>query len=155
MITNYLLALAAGSLLLFGGCKKDEATPQDCSTLAVATTDVMGWMASPYCFATPVANVSLTQSYVVNSASELQALNHCAVVPTIDFARYTLLIGKTKTAACSSVKAQQVTRSCAQYTYKIELAAGLCQASTEVLYYTLVPKLAAEANVVFDVVPPK
>jgi hypothetical protein len=52
----------------------------------------------------------------------LQALNHCASVPNIDFARYILLIGKTKTAACSGVKAQLVTRSCTQYTYKVQLA---------------------------------
>jgi hypothetical protein len=147
MKINYLLGLAAGGLLLLGSCKKAA----DCPVLAVTTTDVTGWSASAYCFATPIADIGQAQTYIINSASELQALNHCAVVPTIDFARYTLLIGKTKTAACSSVKAQQVTSSCGKYTYKVALSAGLCQAVSEVLYYTLVPKLAASAQVVFDV----
>ncbi|RZK98194.1 MAG: hypothetical protein EOO62_26860 [Hymenobacter sp.] len=154
MMNNYLLTLAAGSLLLLGSCSKEEVLPQGCPIQEVPTTAITGWDASPYCFATPVADMSLTQSYVVNSASELQAFNHCSSVPNIDFARYTLLIGKTKTAACSSVKTQLVTRSCIQYTYKVELAAGLCQASTEVLYYALVPKVADGEKVVFEVVPP-
>lgn len=147
-----LLALAAGGLLL-AGCK-DDLPQEDCPVLAVATTEVAGWEASPYCFATPVAGGQY-QTYVINSAAELQALNHCTTTPTIDFARYTLLAGKTKTAACSSVKTQRVVRSCAHYTFEVELAAGACQASTEVLYYTLVPKLAAGEQVAISVTLPR
>ena len=151
MKTTYFLSLAAGSLLLLGSCKKEESCPAQ----AVATTGVAGWDASAYCFATPIANIGQAQTYVINSASELAALNHCQVVPTIDFARYTLLVGKTKTAACSSVAAQRVTRGCARYTYQVELTAGVCQAVSEVLYYTLVPKLAAGETVAFEVAPPR
>lgn len=154
MTINYLLTLATGSFLLLSSCQREDVLPEGCPIQDVPTTAITGWDVSPYCFATPVTNVSLTQSYVVNSAGELQVLNHCASVPDIDFTRYTLLIGKTKTAACSNVKAQLVTRSCAQYIYRVELAAGLCQATTEVIYYTLVPKIAAADKVVFDVVLP-
>jgi len=153
MKMKQLLALAAGTLLLLNSCKKDEAAQEDCPVLAVDTMAVTGWDASPYCFATPVDGGKY-QTYVINSAAELQALNHCTTAPTIDFARYTLLIGKTKTAACSSVKTQRVVRSCARYTFEVALAAGACQASTEVLYYTLVPKLAAGEQVTFDVTLP-
>jgi hypothetical protein len=148
-----LLALAAGSLLLLNSCK-ENATPEDCAVLPVATADVTDWDANPYCLATPVAGGQY-QTYVINSAAELQALNHCNTAPTIDFARYTLLAGKTKTAACSSVKTQRVVRSCAQYTFEVALAAGACQASTEVLYYTLVPKLAAGEQVAFNITLPR
>jgi hypothetical protein len=147
-----LLALVTG-LLLLNSCKEDDA-PQDCPVLTVATTEVTGWDASPYCFATPVAGGQY-QTYVINSAAELQALNHCTTTPTIDFARYTLLAGKTKTAACSSVKTQRVVRRCAQYTFEVELVAGACQASTEVLYYTLVPKLGAGEQVAISVALPR
>jgi hypothetical protein len=152
MKMKQLLALATG-LLLLNSCKEDDA-PQDCPVLTVATTEVTGWDASPYCFATPVAGGQY-QTYVINSAAELQALNHCTTTPTIDFARYTLLAGKTKTAACSSVKTQRVVRSCAQYTFEVELAAGACQASTEVLYYALVPKLGASEQVTISVTLPR
>jgi hypothetical protein len=152
MKMKQLLALATG-LLLLGSCKEDDA-PQDCPVLAVATTEVAGWQASPYCFATPVEGGQY-QTYVINSAAELQVLNHCTTMPTIDFARYTLLAGKTRTAACSSVKTQRVVRNCAKYTFEVELAAGLCQASTEVLYYTLVPKLTAGEQVAISVTLPR
>lgn len=153
MSMKQLLVLAASSLLLLNGCQKHDLPPDDCTAQSVETTEVAGWNASPYCVATPVA-VGQYQTYIINSAAELQALNHCTTTPSIDFARYTLLVGKTKTPACSFVKTQQVVRSCAQYTYKVTLAAGLCQASTEVLYYTLVPKLAAGAQVTFTVALP-
>jgi len=153
MKLSRVLTLGMGTLLALGSCQKTAAPPADCSTQAVETTDPSGWAASPYCFATPVA-VGQYQTYVINSAAELQALNHCASPPTIDFARYTLLVGKTKTAACSNVKTQEVVRSCDRYTYRVVLAAGACQASTEVLYYTLVPKLAAGAQVTSEVTLP-
>ena len=148
-----LLLLAPGALLLLSSCQKEDLPQADCTAQAVETTAVTGWDASPYCFATTVEGGKY-QAYVINSATELQALNHCTTTPAIDFARYTLLVGKTKTAACSSVKMQQVVRSCAQYTVQVTLAAGACQASTEVLYYTLVPKLAADAQVSFEVALP-
>lgn len=147
-----LLPLAAGTLLLLNSCKKEDVQT-DCAAQTVETTAVTGWDASPYCFATPVEGGQY-QTYVINSAAELQALNHCTTTPTIDFARYTLLAGKTKTAACSSVKTQRVVRRCAQYTFEVELVAGACQASTEVLYYTLVPKLAAGEPVTISVTLP-
>jgi len=148
-----LLALAAAGLLLLAGCK-DDLPQEDCPVANVETASATGWDASPYCFATPVEGGQY-QTYVVNSAAELQALNHCTTAPTIDFARYTLLAGKTKTAACSSVKTQRVVRRCAQYTFEVELVAGACQASTEVLYYTLVPKLAAGEQVTIKVALPR
>jgi hypothetical protein len=148
-----LLPLAASILLLLSGCQQEDLPQEACTAQPVETTAVAGWDASPYCFATPVEGGKY-QAYVINSATELQALNHCTTTPAIDFARYTLLVGKTRTAACSVVKSQQVTRSCAQYTVQVTLAAGLCQASTEVLYYTLVPKLAAGAQVAFEVALP-
>jgi hypothetical protein len=154
MKLNQLFALAVGGLLLLNSCKKEDAVQEDCPVLPVEAIDLVGWDASPYCFATPVAGGQY-QTYVINSAAELQTLNHCTTAPTIDFARYTLLIGKTKTAACSSVKTQRVMRRCAQYTFEVELAAGLCQASTEVLYYTLVPKLAAGEQVTISVTLPR
>ena len=148
-----LLALAASGLLLLTGCK-DDAAVADCPVLDVETASVTGWDASPYCFASPVEGAQY-QTYVVNSAAELQALNHCTTTPTIDFARYTLLAGKTKTAACSFVKTQRVVRRCATYTFEVELGAAPCQASTEVLYYTLVPKLAAGEQVTISVTLPR
>lgn len=154
MKTKRLLVLAAGALLLLNSCKKEDLPQDACPVLAVAAAAVTGWEASPYCFATPVAGGQY-QTYVINSAAELQALNHCTTTPTIDFARYTLLAGKTKTAACSSVESQRVVRSCAQYTFEVVLAAGACQASTEVLYYTLVPKLAAGEQVTISVTLPR
>jgi hypothetical protein len=153
MKIKQLLALAASTLLLTS-CKKADSPPESCAVSVVETAAVTGWDASPYCFATPVAGGQY-QTYVINSAAELQALNHCTTTPTIDFDRYTLLAGKTKTAACSSVKTQRVVRRCAQYTFEVVLAAGLCQASTEVLYYTLVPKLAAGEQVTSSVTLPR
>lgn len=149
----HVLTLGLGTLLALGSCQKTAAPPTDCTAQAVETTSLSGWAASPYCFATPVA-VGQYQTYVINSVAELQALNSCAATPTIDFARYTLLAGKTKTAACSNVKTQEVVRSCDRYTYRVALSAGLCQAATEVLYYTLVPKLAAGAQVTAEVTLP-
>jgi hypothetical protein len=153
MRMKQILALATSTLLLLNSCKKEEA-PTDCAEQAVETTAVAGWDASPYCFALPVDGGQY-QTYVINSAAEWQVLNHCTTVPTVDFARYTLLVGKTRTAACSSVKTQRVVRRCAQYTFEVALAAGACQASTEVLYYTLVPKLAADAQVAISVTLPR
>jgi poly(3-hydroxybutyrate) depolymerase len=101
MKTKPLLALAAGQLL--SSCKEVTA-PEDCAVLEVAATPITGWDGNPYCFATPVASGQY-QTCVINSAAEWQALNHCTTTPTIDFGCYTLLAGKTKTAACSSVQA--------------------------------------------------
>ena len=148
-----MLLLAPGALLLLSSYQKEDLPQADCTTQAVETTAVTCWNTRTYCFVTPVEGGKY-QAYVINSATELQALNHCTTTPAIDFARYTLLVVKTKTAECRSVKTQQVVRSCAQYTVQVTLAAGACQASTEVLYYTLVPRLAAGAQVAFEVTLP-
>lgn len=148
-----LLSLAAVSTLAMSfSCRKEEEPP--CPEGEVTTTAVAGWSYSPYCFATPIGN-GPAQSYVINSDADLQALNHCTTAPTIDFNRYTLLAGKTQLPYCGSVGSQQVTRVCgAGYTYHVKLAAGLCQASTEVMYCVLVPKLPAGTAVAFDVMRP-
>ncbi|MGI4867182.1 MAG: hypothetical protein ACRYFZ_24910 [Janthinobacterium lividum] len=147
----HLLSLAAmGVLATSLSCQRaNDETP--CPEGDVTPVPLTGWNYSPYCFATPVAG-GQAQTYVINSQADLQALNHCITAPTIDFNRYTLLAGKTKTASCSSVDSQQITQTCATgYTYHVQLAAGLCQASTEVMYCVLVPKIPMGTAVVFDV----
>ncbi|RZL04598.1 MAG: hypothetical protein EOO62_20895 [Hymenobacter sp.] len=150
MSTLRLLSLAAMSMLVASfSCKKTDETP--CPEGPVTFVLPANWNYSPYCFATPVAGAQ-AQTYVINSDVELQALNHCNTSPVIDFSRYTLLAGKTKTASCSSVESQQVTQACATgYTYHVKLVAGLCQASTEVMYCVLVPKIPVGTAVAFDV----
>lgn len=150
MNTPRLLVLAAiGALATSFSCKQTDEAP--CPEGPVTVLPLTNWNYSPYCFATPVVGAQ-AQTYVINSAADLQALNHCTTAPTIDFSRYTLLAGKTKTASCSSVASQQLTQTCATgYTYRVKLAAGLCQASTEVMYCVLVPKIPAGTAVVFDV----
>jgi hypothetical protein len=69
MMTNYSLTLPISSLLLLGSCKRQEASPEGCPMQDALTTGIIEWDVSSYCFATPVANVSLPQFYVVNSAS--------------------------------------------------------------------------------------
>jgi hypothetical protein len=148
-----LLSLATVSLLIMNfRCHTENELP--CPEGPVNTTAVTNWSYSPYCFATPIGN-GPAQTYIINSDADLQALNHCQTAPTIDFNRYTLLAGKTKLPYCGSVDSQQVTQTCGQgYTYHVKLAAGMCQASTEVMYCVLVPKIAAGTSVAFDVQQP-
>ncbi|RZL08516.1 MAG: hypothetical protein EOO62_15170 [Hymenobacter sp.] len=154
MNAPHLLALATIGLLSTNfSCKQTDETP--CPEGPVTLLPLTNWNYSPYCFATPVVGAQ-AQTYVINSVADLQALNHCTTAPTIDFSHYTLLAGKTKTAACSSVDSQQVIQTCANgystgFTYRVKLAAGACQASTEVMYCVLVPKIPAGTAVVFDV----
>jgi hypothetical protein len=73
-------------------------------------------------------------------------------IPTIDFSRYTLLIGEKKTAQLPIVVGQRVA-GCPDgtYTYSVEINKGMAAVGGQVSYAVLVPKLPATASVVFDV----
>ena len=89
--------------------------------------------------------------YVINSAAEYRAAFDCGDVPALDFGAYTLLVGKSVTANCSSLKSQHVKQACANYQYSVKLREGLCTAVTQVTYHALIPKIAAGARVSLDV----
>ena len=75
--------------------------------------------------------------------------------PALDFTSHTLLAGKTKTASCSHVLAQQVVQACTGYTYTIKLEVAAGQNNSSVSYYVVVPKIPAAAPVAFNVqLPP-
>lgn len=144
------MGLAALSMLaMSNSCKKEEAGPVPCAaTSNVETTQIAGLNAY---IAEPIPNAGQSLEYVVNSAEDYQALFAGATPPPVDFGAYTLLAGKTRTASCSHLLAQQVAHTCTGYTYTVRLEAGLCAAATNVAYYVLVPKLPAGASVTFDV----
>lgn len=144
-----LLALAATSLLAMSNtCKKDENIRPCPAATDVAIVQIAGLNA---CITEPIPNVGQSYEYIVNSAADYQALFACTTPPAVDFTTHTLLAGKTKTASCSHVLSQQLTQTCTGYTYQVKLEAGLCQAVTNVVYYTLVPKIPSGAKVDFDV----
>lgn len=149
----HLLALAAGSLLVMSNsCKKEEDVLPCPSFLAVETAQVPGLKAH---ITEPIPNAGQSYHYLVNSAGEYQELFNCAPPALVDFTTHTLLAGKTKTAGCSHVLAQQVAQTCAGYTYTVKLEADDCQKVTNVVYYVVVPKISSTAKVEFDVqLPP-
>lgn len=151
MKPTQLLALSALSLLAMShSCKKEAETT--CPAQTIDTTTVTGWDYNTACFGPAYAGQA--QTYVINSVAELQALNKCATAPTIDFTRYTLLVGKSATSACSFVQSQRFTQqTCDAYTYQVKIADAPCQKPNELIYCVLVPKLPAGAQVTFDVQP--
>lgn len=73
-------------------------------------------------------------------------------LPTIDFSRYTLLIGERRTSQPAPVLGQRVI-GCPDgtYTYSVELGKGMVAALDFASYGVLVPKIPATASVDFDV----
>lgn len=149
----HVLALVASSLLTMSNSCKKEDDAQPCPGASVVkTAQVPGLTA---CITEPIPNVGQSNYYLVNSAAEYRELFACTPPPTVDFAAHTLLAGKTRLATCGHVAAQEVTQTCTGYTYTVKLAAGACQAITNVMYYVLVPKIPSSAQVEVDVqLPP-
>ena len=144
MFLRHALPLVALSLLLMSNsCKKeDDVVP--CNAAADLTaTQLPGFVAR---IAEPVPNVGESNAYVVRSAAEYQAL-FGGPLPPVDFAAYTLLAGKTRTAGCSYVQAQHVAQTCTGYAYTVQLAADAGAIVSNVVYYVLVPRLPAAAQV--------
>lgn len=158
MQLRQLLALASLSFLaMSNSCKKDDDVVP-CNALADVTTfQVTGLTAR---ITEPVPQVGQTNEYVINSAAEYRALFVGKKLPPVDFTAYTLLAGKTRTATPSHVVSQQVTQTCAGYTYAVKLAPSVAAAgaaapaAANVVYYVLVPRLAPGAQVKFAVEMP-
>jgi hypothetical protein len=98
-----------------------------------------------------VPNVGQTNEYIINSATEYRELFLGKKLPAIDFTTHTLLVGKTRTASSYHLLGQQVVQTCAGYTYAVQLAPDAAATATSVVYYVLIPKLPATAQVTFDV----
>jgi hypothetical protein len=143
-----LLALAALSLLaMSNSCKKEDMAP--CNAAAdVTLTPLAGLRAS---ISEPVPYVGQTNEYVINSAAEYHELFGTKKLPPVDFARHTLLAGKTRTASSYHLLAQQVVQTCTGFTYAVQLAPDAAPKVASVVYFVLVPKLPAAAKVAFEV----
>lgn len=144
-----LLTLVVGSLLAMNNSCKKEDDAQPCPAFAVVeTAQIPGLKAR---ITEPIPNVGESNQYTVNSASEYRELFDCSPPPTLDFAKHTLLAGKTKMLGNSHVLTQQVVQTCAGYTYTVQLAPGADPKPGSVVYYVLIPKIALTAKVDFDV----
>lgn len=154
MQLRQLLALASLSFLaMSNSCKKDDDVVPCNASADVTTFQVTGLTAR---ITEPVPQVGQTNEYVINSAAEYRALFAGKKLPPVDFTTYTLLAGKTRTAAPSHVVSQQVAQTCAGYTYAVRLAPNVAERATasaaaNVVYYVLVPRLAPGAQVEFAV----
>ncbi|MDJ0366098.1 hypothetical protein QMK33_13120 [Hymenobacter sp. H14-R3] len=133
-------------------CKKEDDVVPCNASADVTTCQITGLTAR---ITEPVPTVGQTNDYVINSAAEYRALFAGKKLPAVDFATYTLLAGKTRTASASHVASQQVLQTCAGYTYAVKLAADASPAAANVVYYVLVPKLSLGSQVRFAVeLPP-
>jgi hypothetical protein len=155
MHLRQLLALASLSFLaMSNSCKKDDDVVPCNASADVTTFQVTGLTAR---ITEPVPQVGQTNEYVINSAAEYRALFAGKKLPPVDFTAYTLLAGKTRTATPSHVVSQQVSQTCAGYTYAVKLApnatVGIAAPATaaNVVYYVLVPRLAPATLVEFAV----
>ena len=148
-----LLALAAISLVAMSNSCKKEEDARPCPTAAeVATAQIPGLTA---CIAEPIPYIGQSNEYVINSVADYRALFDCGTPPAVDFTTHTLLAGKTRTASCSHVLSQQVVQTCTGYVYRVKLEAGTCDAVSNVVYYTLLPKIPSTAKVEFEVQLPQ
>jgi hypothetical protein len=153
MQLRQLLALASLSFLaMSNSCKKDDDVVPCNASADVTTFQVTGLTAR---ITEPVPQVGQTNEYIINSAAEYRALFAGKKLPPVDFTAYTLLAGKTRTATPSHVVSQQVSQTCAGYTYAVKLAPNAAASATapaaNVVYYVLVPRLAPGARVEFAV----
>jgi hypothetical protein len=155
MHLRQLLALASLSFLaMSNSCKKDDDVVPCNASADVTTFQVTGLTAR---ITEPVPQVGQTNEYVINSAAEYRALFAGKKLPPVDFTAYTLLAGKTRTPTPSHVVSQQVSQTCAGYTYAVKLApkatVSIAAPATaaNVVYYVLVPRLAPATLVEFAV----
>lgn len=148
-----LLLLVVGSVLAMNNsCKKEDDTVPCPGPITIETAQVPGLKAR---ITEPIPNVGQSNQYIVNSIGEYRELFDCAPPSMVDFATHTLLAGKTKTATGSHVVTQEVMQTCTGYTYTVKLEAATSQKAASVVYYVVVPKIQATANVDFDVqLPP-
>lgn len=151
MKTVRTLAFAVLSVLSMStSCEKqDREQPGPCSAGPVPIIETPGLTTD--CRRGSLANIGDAEQYVINSAAEYRAAFSCAPEPAVDFSKYTLLAGKTKTSTGRYIASQAVTAACPGYVYTVKLGPGLTQALTEVGYYAVVPKIPAGAPVRFDV----
>jgi hypothetical protein len=148
MNIRQLLALVSLSLLaMSNSCKKEDVVPCNASA-DVTMTPLAGLKAT---INEPVPYVGQTNEYVINSATEYQELFVGKKLPAIDFSTHTLLAGKTRTASSYHLLTQQVVQTCTGYTYAVQLAPDAAPTAASLVYYVLIPKLPATANVTFNV----
>lgn len=151
MNIRQLLALASLSLLtMSNSCKKDDDVVPCNASADVTTTQLAGFKAS---ITEPVPNVGQTNEYLISSVEEYRQVFAGKHLPPVDFTRYTLLAGKTRTGSSYRLLAQQVQQTCTGYTYAVQLAPCPAAAATaaSVVYYVLLPKLPPAAKVAFEV----
>lgn len=154
MKTLPLLAFVSISLLaMSNSCRKDNGTTDEvCPSTTIAIAPLPGLAAfSPACFGGALTNIGESKQYTINSASDYAAMFSCTPAPAIDFSINTLLVGKTKTASGRFVAAQQVQLTCSGYKYSVTLGDGVTTAVTETVYYVLIPKIPAGAQVTFEI----
>ena len=147
-----LTCLGIGLLTLGSSCEKkaQEANPAPCSAAEIIPVPVPSWTLHPYCLTEPLSNSGQSTRYVIRSAAEYSAVTACSP-PGLDYGQVSLLLGKSRTAYTSRVVSQRVTRTCTGVKYAINLENGPGTALSEVTYYAVVPRLASDATVEFDV----
>jgi hypothetical protein len=105
------------------------------------------------------------RAYIINSAARLEEVLFCGntnemtdcdflVNQNIDFAKYSLLIGKKRlTAIQGQLISQSVSKACHEneITYTVRIKEGGYTAMSYFNFGVLVPKLVDNANVSFDV----
>jgi hypothetical protein len=153
MRTIHLIALAASSLLTTSSsCKKEDSdTASPCPTVDLPTAQVLGWTTTPTCFVQSLTAIGQVKTYVVNSDADYRAAFTCSALPAVDFNKFTLLVGETKTANSTLVTSQQVVQKCAAYAYSVTLQNGLASVVSTVAFHALVPKLPVNAKIDFKV----
>ena len=149
----YLLVYGGiGLLTMSSSCDKEaqEVNPAPCSDAEIMPVPGFNWTLPAYCFKEPIAVIGQSKHYVIHSAAEYSAVATCSP-PALNYGNVSLLFGKTKTAYTSRVVSQLVTRTCTGVRYTINLENGAGTAISEVAYYAVVPRLASDATVEFDV----
>lgn len=145
--------VALSLLTMSNNCGKDEGiipcASRSVNRFQVADLDEY----SAYCFAGRLTGAEQAKQYVIDSEAEYKALFSCMPRPSINFTEFTLLAGKTKTSTGRSVASRMVFVSCQgpDYAFTVKLAPGLTQATAEVAYFAVIPKLPTGATVAFDV----
>lgn len=78
---------------------------------------------------------------VINSMDELKSALQCGRYPdALEFSDYTLIGGKIRSNTCANLLSEQVIRYCDRIEYQINIEKQICQAITDVYFFSLIPK---------------
>ncbi|WP_092678587.1 hypothetical protein [Hymenobacter arizonensis] len=143
-----------GLLTMSSSCEKESqnaVAPEPCSPSMVAITAVPGLSASPACLADATLEIRQSSKQIITSAAQFRTAYTCPNPPVIDFGSFTLLTGQTKLPSGGRVISQQITRSCKDYKYTVVVQQGTDAAVTTAKYHALIPRIATDAKVEFEV----